>query len=99
MEMQRSDQMAQLKADDWRTWQGLQLAQHPRRPLTVAGESHPLIEQQCLDAQFGRLQFGHLRVAQMHQMTQLSIGGRGYMNAAQLLASFSLETLRLVARS
>ena len=46
---------------------------NPRRPLTVAGESHPLIEQQRLDAAFARRQLADVSVAQLHQMSQLFI--------------------------
>ena len=87
MEMQRADQMLQLKAHRFTAGQGRQLQQHLRRPATIARESHTLIKQQRLNAAFGGRHLADVGVAQLHQMSQFSIAGRWHMNAAQLSAA------------
>ena len=74
MEMQRADQLDQLKAHRLRARQLEQLIQHPRRPvIAFVRKRYPFIEQQRFDATFGGRQLLHVRVAQLHQMAQLAI--------------------------
>src|SRR5215471_441888 len=81
------DQIIQLKAHRFRARQSLQLAHRPHRPpLLRIGKRDPFVEQQRLDAQFAGRQLPDVRVAQLHQVTQVAIRSRRHVNAAQLSA-------------
>src|ERR1700716_3915875 len=87
MKMQSPNQMLQLKMHGFTARQCGQLAQDLRRPLSLTGKSHPLVEQQRFDAALGGRQLSDVSVPQLHQMTQLAINRRRHMNALQLLAT------------
>src|SRR5207302_1556843 len=59
-------------------------------------KGNAFIQQQRLNPTFAGSQLPHLRVAQLHQMTQLAITRWGHMNAAQLSTPQSLRQLEAV---
>src|SRR3954463_995132 len=94
MEVQRVEQIIQLKSHRLRTRQSLQLAHCPRRPFLLRVRKRDrFVKQQRLDAQLTGAQLPHMRVAQLHQMAQIAIGACRHVNAAQLSTAQAFRKL------
>src|SRR5262244_1067021 len=89
-ERQTVEQLIELKAHRVRARQLSQLLLYQQRPLATGGSRgklDPFHEQQRFDALLHGRGFAHQRVAQLGQMAQLAIHGRGNMNALELSPS------------
>src|SRR5262249_55565156 len=83
-ELQAVKQFVALKAYPLRTRELLQLSFHFQRPLATCGSGgkiKPLKKQQRFDALLGGHHLAHNRVAQLHQVAQLTVDRCGNMNA------------------